>query len=215
VGGVVDQLSPRQSDILDFIKGYIDQSGVVPSFREIGKAVGIQSTNGVSDHIRALERKGYIERGGRGSPRSFRLTTEAVGFYEKENVVGVPLLGRIAAGQPLLAEENYESTLRFDSALLPPGGDVFALMVTGDSMIDDGIHSGDYLFVRKNKSFKNGQIGVVLVDGDATVKRLYHEGDRLRLQPANSNMDDFYVDATAGEVEMIGVAVGVFRRIHH
>jgi repressor LexA len=97
--------------------------------------------------------------------------------------------------------------------MLPPGGRVFALVVTGDSMIEDGIFDGDTLFVQQKKEARNGEIAVVMVDGDATVKRLYREGSKLRLQPSNSAMDPIIVDASAGEVDIIGVAVGVFRRI--
>ncbi len=211
----MDDLSPRQRDMLEFLIAHVDQTGVVPSYREIGAALGIGSTNGVSDHIKALERKGYLERsGGRGSPRSLRITEKAGPARDDGTVVGVPVVGRIAAGQPLLAQESYEGMLRLDAALLPLGGTVFALMVTGDSMIDDGIHDGDQLFVRQTKTVRDGRIAVVMVDGEATVKRFFHEGDRVRLQPANASMDPIYADPGAGEVEVIGEAVGLFRRIH-
>lgn len=210
----MDDLSPRQREILDFIVTRLDQRGVAPSYREIGAALGITSTNGVSDHIKALIKKGYLSRGAEaGSPRSLVPTTQATGFVESDGVVGVPVLGRIAAGKPLLAEENYEGTVRVDSSMLPPGGNVFALVVTGESMIEDGIHDGDILFVKQQKQARNGEIAVVLVDGDATVKRVFREGNRLRLQPANQAMQPFYVDATNGDCEVVGVAVGVFRQI--
>lgn len=208
------ELSPRQREILEFITAAVDQRGVVPSYREIGGALDIRSTNAVSDHIKALIRKGYIERVGEpGRPRSLRITARASETLHDDSVVGVPILGRIAAGVPLLAQENYEGTLRLDSSMLPAGGNVFALMVTGDSMIEDGIHDGDHLFVRQKTSARDGEIAVVMVDGEATVKRLYREGPRLRLQPANSAMEPIYVDQAAGDVSVIGVAVGVYRRI--
>jgi repressor LexA len=210
----VIELSPRQREILEFMTAAVDQRGVVPSYREIGGALDIRSTNAVSDHIKALIRKGYVERVGEpGRPRSLRITSRASETLHDDSVVGVPILGRIAAGVPLLAQENYEGTLRLDSSMLPAGGNVFALMVTGDSMIEDGIHDGDHLFVRQKTSARDGEIAVVMVDGEATVKRLYREGSRLRLQPANSAMDPIYVDQAAGDVSVIGVAVGVFRRI--
>jgi repressor LexA len=210
----MEELSPRQKEILEFILAAIDQRGVAPTYREIGAALGIGSTNGVSDHIKALIKKGYIERGADpGSPRSLVPTPRATGIIEDEGVVGVPVLGRIAAGSPLLAEENYEGTVRVDASLLPPGGKVFALVVTGESMIDDGIHDGDYLFVRQQKNAKQGEIAVVMVDGEATVKRFFREGDRLRLQPANQAMKPIYVDERSGECEVIGVAVGVWRNV--
>ncbi len=210
----MDDLSPRQAELLEFLRGYHDHHGVVPSYREVGNALGIGSTNAVSDHIKALVKKGYVERVGEpGRPRSLRLTTKAVGFIEDDSVVNLPVLGRIAAGIPLLAEENYEGTVRVDASMLPPGGKVFALIVTGDSMIEDGIHDGDYLFVRQKADARDGEIAVVMVDGEATVKRLYREGERLRLQPANSAMEPIYVSRHSGDVAVIGVAVGVFRKI--
>ncbi len=206
-------LSPRQSEMLDYIRGMIEQRGVPPTFREIGAALGIGSTNGVSEHIKALERKGYIERiGGRGAPRSMRLTEEAMPPTTDETV-GIPILGRIAAGNPLHAVENHAANLRADASLLPAGGRVFALVVTGDSMIEDGIHDGDYLFVRHKTEARNGEIAVAMVDGEATVKRVFKEEGRMRLQPANSAMEPIYVDATAGDFRIIGVAVGVYRQI--
>src|SRR5262245_48783539 len=145
----MEELSPRQRDILDFIVGQVSQSGVVPSYREIGGALGIDSTNAVSDHIKALIRKGYVERvGDPGRPRSLRLTERATGVLADEVTV-VPVLGRIAAGVPLLAEQNYEGSIRVDASMLGPGGKVFGLVVTGDSMIEDGIFDGDTLFVRQ------------------------------------------------------------------
>lgn len=207
-------LTDRQREVLDFILTSIDQNGIVPSYREIGKAVGISSTNGVSDHLKALIRKGYIERvGGSGRSRSLRLTDRAVGRFGGDGVVGVPIVGHIAAGIPLLAEENYEGVLRIDSSMLPIGGSVFTLIVTGDSMVEDGIHDGDYLFVRQQGTAREGEITVVMVDSEATVKRLYREGSRLRLQPANHRMEPIFVDANSGDVRIIGVAVGVFRKI--
>jgi repressor LexA len=210
----LEDLSPRQRDILDFIRMALDQGGVVPSYREIGKALGIGSTNAVSDHLKALIRKGYLARVGEpGRPRSLRLTPQATGHLDGDGIVGVPILGRIAAGTPLLAVENYEGTLRMDSNMLPPGGQVFALLVHGESMIEDGILPGDYLFVRQKNDARNGEIAVVMVDAEATVKRFYREGRQIRLQPANSAMEPIFVDATSGEVSVIGVAVGVFRKI--
>jgi repressor LexA len=211
----MEDLSPRQQEILDFILAVVDQRGVVPSYREIGSALGIGSTNGVSDHIKALIRKGYLEKvNGPGAPRSLRTTTAAKGFHAEDGTVTVPIVGRVAAGVPLLAEENYEGSVRLDRSMLPPGGDVFALTVTGESMIEDGIHDGDTLFVRQQRSIRDGEIGVVLVGDEATVKRVYRERDgRMRLQPANSAMKPIFVDERSPEVSVVGVVVGVFRRV--
>jgi repressor LexA len=209
----LEELSPRQRDILDFIVAEVSQAGVVPSYREIGGALGIESTNAVSDHIKALIRKGYVERVGEpGRPRSLRLTERATGHLD-EAVTVIPVLGRIAAGVPLLAEQNYEGSLKVDASMLPPGGRVFGLMVTGESMIEDGILDGDLLLVRQREEARDGEIAVVMVEGEATVKRVYREGGKLRLQPANSAMEPIWVDRRSGEVQVVGVAVGVFRKI--
>ena len=210
----MEGLSSRQSEILEFIVAAMGQTGVCPSYREIGRALGIGSTNGVSDHIKALERKGYIERvGGRGASRSIRLTDKVQNNWSDEQVVGVPVLGRVAAGEPLLAVENYESTIRMDQNLMPPGGQVFALVVQGDSMIEDGIHSGDTVFVQQKRSCRNGEIAVVMVEGEATVKRFFHEGNQVRLQPANSSMEPILLNAQSGDIEVVGTVVGLFRQL--
>jgi repressor LexA len=223
-GGNADDLSARQRAILEFIRDRIDAQGVPPSYREIGHAMGIRSTNGVSDHIKALIRKEYLTRigeGGKSLARSLVLTDKAVavGFdsARRRNADGmreVHVYGQVAAGTPLLAEENREATLRVDSFLLPGRGEVFALRVFGESMIDDGIFHGDYIFVRKQLEVPDGEIVVVMVDGDATVKRLYREGDRVRLQPANETMEPIYVAADEfRDVSVIGAVVGVYRKL--
>ena len=208
------ELSPRQAQIVEFIQCVVDQRGVAPSDREIGAALEIRSTNAVSDHIKALIRKGYVEQvGGRGRPRSLRLTTKATGRIEESRVVLMPVLGRIAAGQPLLAAENLEDTIAVDAGMLPSGGKIFALVVRGDSMIEDGIHEGDYLFVRQTPTVSEGDIAVVMLEDEATVKRFFREGDRIRLQPGNSSMAPIYVDPQMTQVTVLGKAVGVYRRI--
>lgn len=209
----MNELTPRQKDLLDYLVKVISTTGVPPTFREIGAALGIGSTNGVSEHIRKLEEKGFIERlGGRGSPRSMRLTEKALPPVD-DDTVSIPILGRIAAGNPLAAVEQHDGQLKVDSSLVPLGAHVFALVVTGDSMIEDGIHDGDYLFVRQKAQARDGEIAVAMVDGDATVKRIYREGGRIRLQPANSAMEPIYVDASSGDFAIVGVAVGVYRQL--
>ncbi len=213
----MEDLSPRQLQVLNLIRSWVETNGIAPSFREIGDQLGIKSTNGVSDHVRALERKGYIERvGGRGAARSLRLTRKATGTLEDERVTSVPVLGRIAAGSPILAVEDPDDALMMDRDLLPTrGGEVFALVVRGDSMIEDGIHDGDYVFVHKQSNWSEGEIIAVLVEGEATVKRVFRErGGKLRLQPSNSDMDPIFVAPNVGECEVMGAVVGVYRRVH-
>ena len=189
------ELSQRQSDVLDFVVQTISDRGLPPSYREIGDALGISSTNGVSDHVKALIKKGYLKKieGAPGAARGIQLTTKARSMHANDNMVEVPLLGHVAAGSPILAEENHERTLNFDASLLSGQGPTFALTVRGDSMIEEGIHDGDIVIVRQDSSARNGDIVVALVDGEATVKYYFHEGERIRLQPANSGMEPIFV----------------------
>jgi repressor LexA len=221
---VMKGLSGRQREILEFIHERLQDAHVPPSYREIGDAMGIRSTNAVSDHLRALEEKGYVRRlgaQGRGAlARGMTLTERAWSEFGAANdleptgdVIEIGVYGRVAAGLPALAVENREETLHVDACMVPGGGTVFALRVSGESMIDDGILPGDYLFIRK-KAVKNGDIAVVMVDDDATVKRFYREGSRIRLQPANAHMGPIYVDAAEfRDVQVVGVVVGVYRRL--
>lgn len=210
----MNDLTPRQRDVLDYLSARHEQSGLCPTYREIGRALGINSTNGVSDHIKALERKGYIERmGGRGASRSIRLTDRVASSMSGDGTLGVPVVGRVAAGSLHAAVEDTQGTLRVDQTLLPRSGDVFALSVHGDSMIDDGIHDGDTLFVQRCTSLRKGEIGVVLVDGETTVKRVYPERGGLRLQPSNPDMEPIFVSESSGDVSIVGRAVGLWRQI--
>lgn len=208
----MDDLAPRQRELLDYVAAYTDQKGIPPSLREIGEALGIRSTNGVSDHVKALVKKGYLERvGDARTSRGIRLTAQARGGFRQTSTVAVPVIGRVAAGSPLLAEENYAGTLHMDSAMMPSQGTVFALVVSGTSMIEDGIMDGDYVFVRQQATARAGDTIVALVDGEATCKRFYKDGARVKLEPANSAMEPIYVDSTRA-FEIVGVVVGVYRR---
>ena len=188
------ELSQRQADVLDFIASTIESRGLPPSYREIGDALGISSTNGVSDHVKALVKKGYVKKleGAPGVARGSQLTAKSRSMHSNENMLEIPLLGHVAAGAPILAEQNQERVINFDADLLRGSGPTYALRVRGDSMIEEGIHDGDMVLVRQQASAKNGDIVVALVDGEATVKYYFHEGDRIRLQPANSAMDPIF-----------------------
>ena len=210
----MEDLAPRQQQVLEYIAVSLDQRGIPPSFREIADALGIKSTNGVSDHIKALERKGYIkrEKGGRARARAMRLTEKATGSFHEEATVAVPLVGHVAAGVPILAEENHEGVIRVDGSLVPAGATVFALKVVGDSMIEDGILSGDVVFVRQQDTARDGETVVAMVEGEATVKRLYREDGHVRLQPANSEMEPIVVDNTY-DLKLLGRVIGVYRQM--
>lgn len=212
-------LTKRQEQTLDFIRRSIEERGYPPTLREIGEHMGIRSTNGVNDHLRALERKGYLRREDMKS-RALKLVEDntapqlrAVGGGD-DDLLEVPVLGRVAAGLPLLAEENVIDTVRVDRMLVKGGREIFGLRVTGDSMIDAGILGGDYIFVRKQATADRGDIVVALIGDEATVKYFYPERDYVRFQPANAKMAPILVRATDFKSTMLlGKVVGVYRRL--
>ncbi len=215
----MEELTERQREILAFIVKETETRGFPPTIREIGEHMDIRSTNGVSDHLKALERKGYLLRGEQQS-RSLVPTKRArlvlgLGPKKDPSMVEVPLLGRVAAGLPLLATENIEDSVKIDSFLIGGSGkEVFALRVKGESMIEDGIFDGDFLFVRKTPSAQPGDIVVALIEDEATVKRYYPEGDRIRFQPANSSMEPIWVHKSQfRSTQILGVVVGVYRKM--
>jgi repressor LexA len=230
----VQGLTQRQQMVLDFIRQSIADRGYPPTLREIGARMGIRSTNGVNDHLRALERKGYLTREDMKS-RALRPTAHAnsnadVGddarngsahvangirpLNDDDDVVDVQVLGRVAAGLPLFAEEHVIDTVRVDRGLLKGGREVFGLRVHGDSMIEAGILNGDYIFVRKQLTANRGDIVVALIGDEATVKYYYPEKDYVRFQPANKAMAPILVRAMDFKPTMLlGVVVGVFRRL--
>lgn len=215
----MEELTERQRQILDFIVKESEMRGFPPTIREIGEEMDIRSTNGVNDHLKALERKGYLTRGEQQS-RSLVPTKRArlvlgLGQRRDEELVEIPVLGKVAAGAPLLATEHVEDSVRIDSFLLGGSGrEVFALKVKGESMIEDGIFNGDYLFVKKTPSANAGDIVVALIEDEATVKRYYPEGDRIRFQPANAAMEPIYVHKSEFRSTMIlGLVVGVYRKM--
>jgi repressor LexA len=202
-------LTSRQQEILDFITASLDERGYPPTIREIGTQMGIRSTNGVNDHLKALERKGFLTREDLKS-RAIRPT----GYETTGDWIDVPVLGRVAAGEPILAVEHAEDSVKVDRVLLGGHRQVFALRIVGESMIEDGIFDGDYVFVKKSSTAPDGEIVIVLVENEATCKRIYREKDRIRLQPANATMEPIYVNASDfRETMIIGQVVGVFRKM--
>jgi repressor LexA len=198
-------LTKRQAAILGFIVESIRDRRWPPTIAEIGEAFGIASTNGVNDHLKALERKGYITRSSKA--RSIHLTERAAtGLYQTDLGV-LPLVGRIAAGQPLLAEENIEAHVPVSNALAKRNA--YCLRVHGDSMIEDGILDGDIIIVDQGKKPAPGAIVVALIGDEATVKRYYPHGDRVELRPANAAMQPLIVPAKS--VQLQGVVVALQR----
>jgi repressor LexA len=215
-------LTQRQQMVLDFIRQSIHDRGYPPTLREIGARMGIRSTNGVNDHLRALERKGYLTREDMKSRalRPTNLANQMLGGVPAEpaandvDFVEVPVLGRVAAGLPLLAEEHVIDTVHIDRTLVKGGREVFGLKVHGDSMIDAGILNNDYIFVKKQLTANRGDIVVALIGDEATVKYYYPEKDHVRFQPANKNMAPIYVRAADFKPTMLlGVVVGVYRKV--
>jgi repressor LexA len=219
-----DELTEKQAKVLTFIEGQIKQQGFPPTIREIGKYLGIRSTNGVNDHLNALQKKGYLKRQSNKSrtlaliksPESEAPPLEQVRFAD-DDLVDVPLLGRVAAGAPILAEENREDTVRVSSFFLGRGATaqkVFALKVVGESMIDDGIFDGDFIFVKKQPTARAGEIVVAMIEGEATVKRFFPEGNRIRFQPANARMEPIFVSKSQfKQTDILGIVVGVYRKM--
>lgn len=264
-------LTRRQQEILDFITRRIQEQGYPPTIREIGEEMGIRSTNGVNDHLKALERKGHLRReglksralrpvqphepkstaqaelwgekvgeGSRGDTRRVDAANDARGSDPSSDrvsgqreptvltdvvaalvpdggrTVSVPVLGRVAAGAPILADENIEATVHIDSFFLgaSPSDKVFALRVSGESMIEAGILDGDYIFVKKQLEARKGDIVVAMIDGEATVKRYEPSGDVIRFIAENSQMEPIVVrKQDFRSTSILGVVCGVYRRI--
>ena len=206
-----EKLTDRQEDILKFINDFINTNGFPPSYREIGNHFGIASTFGVKRHLDALVKKGFLTIDSKTN-RSISLTEEAELLFntiKENNSVEIPILGRVAAGYPVLSEQNIEGTLFIDSSLIRKGSDYFGLKVRGDSMIDAGILDGDLIAVRKSQTANVGEIVVARIEDEVTVKRLEMQGANAVLQPAN----DFYqpIVLPAEDLAIEGLFVGLIR----
>jgi repressor LexA len=227
----VQGLTDRQQQVLHYIRQSIHERGYPPTLREIGAHMGIRSTNGVNDHLRALERKGYLTRedmksralrpldldldpSERNGEAAAAATSDAPANDQGGDMIEIPVVGRIAAGLPLLADEHVLDTVRIERSMVRGGRDVFGLRVNGDSMIEAGILSGDYIFVRKQVAAQRGDIVVALIGDEATVKYYYPEKDYIRFQPANAHMAPILVRASDFRPTMLlGVVVGVYRKL--
>ena len=198
-------LTKRQREIFEFIRRYASRYGYPPTVREIGKAVGLHSSSTVHAHLANLEKVGLLRRDPT-KPRAIELLVDKAKRAMRRP--GLPLLGDVAAGEPILAEENIEEYLELPAAIGGDDGD-YVLRVSGDSMRDDGILGGDYVVVRQAEDALDGEIVVALIGDEATVKRFYREKDRVRLQPANKA----YKPIRTRDAKVLGRVVGVFRRI--
>ena len=199
-----EKITPKQQEILEYIKETILKKGYPPAVREICEAVKLKSTSSVHSHLETLEKNGYIRRDPT-KPRTIEIIDDCFNLARGE-VVNVPLIGTVAAGTPLLAQENIETYFPIPSELLP-NKEIFMLKVKGDSMIEAGIFNGDQILVEKTNTAENGEIVVALLDDSATVKRFYREDGYYRLQPENASMEPIFVD----EVQILGKVIGLFR----
>lgn len=201
------KISNKQQEILNYIKEEILKRGYPPAVREICEAVNLKSTSSVHSHLETLEKNGYIRRDPT-KPRAIEICDDSFQMVRTE-MVSLPVLGQVAAGQPILAEENIENYFPVPAEFVPRG-DSFILNVKGDSMINAGIFSGDQVFVNACNTARNGEIIVALIDDSATVKTYYKENGYIRLQPENDDMEPIIVD----DCQILGKVFGVFRIFH-
>nr|WP_317284006.1 transcriptional repressor LexA [uncultured Sellimonas sp.] len=197
-------ITKKQSEILEYIKAQILERGFPPAVREICEAVNLKSTSSVHSHLETLEKNGYIRRDPT-KPRAIEILDDNFNLTRRE-MANVPIIGRVAAGEPLLAEQNIEDYFPIPVEKLP-NNQTFLLKVQGESMINAGIYNKDYLLVEQKNTAENGEIVVALVEDGATVKRFYKEDGHYRLQPENDTMDPIIVD----EVTIIGKVIGLMR----
>ena len=201
------KITDKQREILEYIKEMILKKGYPPAVREICEAVHLKSTSSVHSHLESLEKNGYIRRDPT-KPRTIEILDDDFALTRRE-LVNVPVIGTVAAGTPILAEQNIEDYLPIPAEILP-NKEVFMLKVKGNSMIEAGIYNGDKVIVAKQPNAENGDKVVALVDDSATVKTFYKDNGHFRLQPENSSMDPIILD----QVEILGKVIGLFRMMN-
>ena len=198
------KISTKQREILEYIKSQILEKGFPPAVRDICEAVNLKSTSSVHSHLETLEKNGYIRRDPT-KPRAIEICDDSFQMVRTE-MVSLPVVGQVAAGQPILAQQNIDNYFPVPAEFVPKG-ESFILKVKGDSMMNVGIYNGDQIFVQCCNTARNGDIVVALVDDSATVKTFYKEKDHIRLQPENDDMDPIIVD----DCQILGKVFGVFR----
>lgn len=201
------KISAKQLEILEYIKSQILERGFPPAVRDICEAVNLKSTSSVHSHLETLEKNGYIRRDPT-KPRAIEILDDSFNFTRRE-MVNVPIIGRVAAGEPLLAEQNIEEYFPIPMEYMP-NEQTFMLKVKGESMINAGILDGDYVLVAERKTARNGEMIVALIEDGATVKTFYKEEGIIRLQPENDTMDPIIVP----DCQILGKVIGVFRFFH-
>lgn len=210
----MSNLTKRQKQILDFIIKNTDTYGFPPSISEIQEKFSFKSPNAVQDHLAALERKRYISRHPHKS-RGIEILIHKNNKQENGNIntTEIPIVGRVTAGSPILAQENLEGTLAVDKSIIRNSNNVFALRVQGNSMINAGILDGDFVLVHQQPMANQGEIVVALIEDEATVKRFYKEKNRIKLQPENENMSPIVVDPKDKNISIVGKVEGVIRKV--
>ena len=198
------KISPKQQEILDYIKSQILERGFPPAVRDICDAVHLKSTSSVHSHLETLEKNGFIRRDPT-KPRAIEILDDSFNFTRRE-MVNVPMIGRVAAGEPILAEQNIENYFPIPMEFMP-NNQTFMLKVKGESMINAGIFDGDLVLVEQCQTARNGEMVVALIEDGATVNTFYKEKDAIRLQPENDSMDPIIVT----DVKILGKVIGVFR----
>jgi len=206
----MERLTPRQQAVFDYIKDQVNKRGYPPSVREIGEGIGLRSSSTVHAHLEKLEQKGYIRRDPT-KPRAIEITvpvSEPASLnFNTAPIVSVPVVGRVTAGAPILAEQNVEDYLNVPAEFTKQGATQFCLRVKGDSMMDAGILDGDMVLVRQQNTANSGEIIVALLGDEATVKRFFPMRDKVKLQPENPNYEPIY----SRDVVILGKVIAVFR----
>jgi repressor LexA len=204
-----NELTARQKEVFDFLKNFLQEKGFPPTLREIASRFGLRGPKAPQKTLSILERKGYIRKVPGGS-RAIEILSYPQ--FSLTHILSVPIIGRVRAGEPILAIENIEGYLNLDRSLVS-SGDVFLLRVEGDSMIDAHIQDGDFALVKPQPNAENGEIVVVLIEDEATIKRIFKKRDLIRLEPANPKMEPIVVKKGEKKVIIVGKVVGIFRKM--
>ena len=203
------ELTPTQERVLDFLKDFLMEKGFPPTLREIASHFGLRGPRGPQKTLTILEKKGFIRKV-RGGSRAIEILSYPQ--FSLTHILSVPIIGRVRAGEPILAIENIEGYLNLDRSLVS-SGDVFLLRVEGDSMIDAHIQDGDFALVKPQPNAENGEIVVALIEDEATIKRIFKKRDLIRLEPANPKMEPIVVKKGEKKVAIVGKVVGIFRKM--
>jgi len=201
-----NELTARQKELFDFLKEFFREKGFPPTLREMASHFGLKGPRGPQKTLNILERKGYIRK----IPGESR-AIEILGF-SSSNIISIPIVGRVRAGEPILAIENIEGYFNLDRSFAS-SKDVFLLRVQGDSMIDAHIQDGDFALVKPQSNAENGEIVVALIEDEATIKRIFTERDLIRLEPANPHMEPIVIKKGEKKVSLVGKVVGIFRKL--